>query len=162
MAPSPDWHGREKRMNARLGVQDLVLAFYAKEGEAFSGLDAPVSRDVSMEEGIKWAKIGDETKRTREVEQEGLAPGLCECKGAERTGSGHLDKGTGSEALDRVELKDWCQGAIKIAAEDRKESELEDLKFLELKSDKSELESKAKGFESEDILVEVTLEEWVS
>ena len=72
MAPSPGRHGREKRTNARLGVQDLVLAFYAKEGEAFSGLDAPASRDVSMEEDVKWAKLGDEIKRTREAEREGL------------------------------------------------------------------------------------------
>ena len=57
MAPSPGQRDREKRTNARLGVQDLVLTFYERGGKTVSERGGSRGREEKVIEGRTWAEI---------------------------------------------------------------------------------------------------------
>ena len=70
MAPSPGQRDREKRTNARLGVQDGVLTFYARGGKTVSERGGPRDIAEKIREALKWAEIGNEIRRETEQEEQ--------------------------------------------------------------------------------------------
>ena len=76
MAPSPGQRDREKRTNARLGVQDLVLTFYERGGKTGSERGGSRGREEKVREGLKWAEIGNEIRRDSKKGGKSLALSL--------------------------------------------------------------------------------------
>ena len=80
MAPSPGQRRRKKRTDARRGIYNLGVTFYAEKKKDTSGLRGPKVRGEKKSEVEKWASIGKQIAAAMERGDERAREGAADCR----------------------------------------------------------------------------------